>query len=177
MLKKANYNAEHVTKADETPRLLIIRVWDKTNQYIVRYPDGQAERVNADWLRVNSIYEPDHPSYRAVADKMPAFEYEFRRSETFKDYLYNVQPALAQDLQQLIEAKNRAKYEANKPEPFRPQIPQEIREQLPEQPVPFAVLSSEQPEEILSMVVQITLLKSIDASLKKLVELWGGQSK
>lgn len=175
MLLKSKYNQEHVTKADETPRLLIIRLKYEAGQYIVRYPDGFAERVNADWLRANATYETDHPSYRAVASRMPAFEYEFRRSEVFRNFLYEAQPVLAHDIQQLIEAKNLAKYEANRAEPFRPQIPQEIKEQIPES-IPETP-RPEQPEDTLSAVAQITLLKSIDAKLQKLIDLWGGTSK
>lgn len=177
-LFKAKYNPEHVTINDLTPRVLILRTYTDSNQYLVRYPDGFIHRVNADWITTKSVFEPGHVEYVQLAKTMPAVEKEFRRSEVYRDFLYNTHPIFAHDLQQIIEAKNRIKAERNAAPPFT--MKQELdraianasaEDQAPTpndlEPIQFADTNSTQ--EVLKV------LTSIDNHLVTLIQLWGGK--
>ena len=157
-LVKSKYNQEKITEQDPTPRVLVLRVYEDTRQYLVRYPNGFVHRVNADWLTTKSTFDMDHPEYPRIARDMRAVEMEYRRNEIYKMVLNSKQPHLAVDLDQRIEAKHRASQERNQPKPFT------VQEVAPT--VSEATNSTD---------TTVELLTSIDKSLKTLIQLWGGQ--
>lgn len=161
-LVKSKYTAEKVTEQDPTPRVLIIRAYEDTKQYLVRYPNGYVHRVNEDWLTIKSTFTPTHLEYPRIAKTMPAVEMEYRRNEIYATVLHNLQPQLAMDLTQRIEAKHRAIQERN-------QAPAFTMPTVPTIPEPVA-------EDTNSSDPTIELLTSIDKSLKTLIQLWGGQN-
>lgn len=177
MLKKEKYNPKYLHTAGETPRLLIIRVIQSSNQYIVRYPSGDTERINADWLRGNGIYEPSHISYSTVAVRMAAVEQEYKRNQPFKTFLSINLPKLEAQIAQAIEAKNFAKQEAQAAHSKAftlqdmvnlPTLSEVAKQTVPED-LPVVATATN------SMSTTDVLLTSIDKSLKTLIQLWGGQ--
>lgn len=158
-LVKNKYDADKVTEADPNPRVLVIRVYDDSRQYLVRYPSGYVHRVNEDWLTTKSIFEPDHPKYPTVANESYAIYQEYRKNTVYQEFLTERYPALAYDLQQKVEAKHRA-YQA------RAQVAPVTLEEI----VPALPTISDDTDNI------IPLLISIDTSLKTLIQLWGGST-
>ena len=177
MLKKEKYNPKFLSTKDTTPRLLIIRTIQSSNQYIVRYPNGDTDRINADWLRGNGIYEPDHASYATIATLMSAVEQEFRRNEPFQIFLQQKLPKLYSTISQAIEAKNFARQEAQAAHSKAftlqdmvniPTLSEAARQAAPEA-LPVVATDTN------TMSTTDVLLTSIDKSLKTLIQLWGGQ--
>ena len=154
-LSKPKYDPEHVTKADPNPRLLVLRVYKDSMQYLVRYPDSFIHRVNADAVLQKTTFEPDHPKYVTVARDMRAVEVEFRKNERYQYHIKRTCPNFATELQQTIDAKHKAYQE---------------RQAIPA-PTIADVIEIPQPdeEETPSM---LPLLQSIDQSLKTLIDLW-----
>ena len=105
-LAKAKYDPLKVTEVEPTPRVLIIRTYEDSHQYLVRYPNGFVHRVNEDWVTTKSIFTPEHPEYPHIAKDMPAVFNEFRRNEAYQSALRFAQPNLAMDLEQRVEARN-----------------------------------------------------------------------
>ena len=157
-LMKNKYDTTRVTEQEPTPRVLILRTYEDSRQYLVRYPNGFVQRVNEDWVTTMSIFTMDHVEYARIAKAMPAIEIEFRKNEVFNTTLTNKQSQLAMDLTQRIEAKHRAYQEHNQAVPFTVQIPSTIVAEA---------TSTTDPTTL--------LLTSIDKSLKTLIQLWGGQ--
>ena len=162
-LVKNKYNQEKITEQDPTPRVLIIRAYEDTKQYLVRYPNGYVHRVNEDWLTIKSTFTPTHLEYPRIAKTMLAVEMEYRRNKIYATVLHNLQPQLAIDLTQRIEAKHRAIQERN-------QAPAFTMPTVPAVPEPVA-------EDTNSSDTTVMLLTSIDKSLKTLIQLWGGQQQ
>ena len=165
-LMKSKYNPAHVTEADPSPRVLIIRGYVDSRQYLVKYPDGFIHRVNEEWITNKSIFSIDHPEYTRLARTMPVIEKEFRRNERFQSYLTLKQPAFATELQQHIEAKHQA---SNKY--FKPPINtlSDIADIPALLPVPDVAEDTIVPDSV------VMYLKSIDNKLNTLIQLWGGQ--
>ena len=151
-LSKPKYDPEHITKANPNPRLLVLRVYEDSEQYLVRYPDSFIHRVNADAVIQRSIFEPDHPKYVTLARSMRAVEVEFRKNERYQRHIKRAYPGFATELQQTIDAKHRA-YQERRSTPA---------------PTIAEITNVPQPQ----LTEMIPLLQSIDQSLKTLIDLW-----
>jgi hypothetical protein len=86
-LIKGKYQQDKVTPEDPAPRVLVIKAYEDSRQYLVRYPNNFVHRVNEDWLTTKSTFTMDHPEYYRIAMEMPAVEQEYRRSEIFRHVL------------------------------------------------------------------------------------------
>lgn len=150
-LSKPKYDPEHVTKADPNPRLLVLRAYKDSMQYLVRYPDNFIHRVNADMVLQKSTFEPDHPKYVTIAKDMRAVEVEFRKNDRYRSHIKRIYPNFATELQQTIDAKHRAYQE---------------RQATPA-PTIADIIDIPQPDKDV-----LPLLQSIDQSLKTLIDLW-----
>ena len=157
-LTKSKYAAEHVTVDDPTPRLLIIRAYSDSRQYLVRYPDSHIHRVNHDDILTKGTFELDHPSYVSIAKDMRAVEIEYRKNEAYHTVIDNRLPQLGLELTQRIEAKHRAYQERQQAPAFTVPVPD----------LPVAEATN-------SIDPTIKLLTSIDNKLSTLIQLWGGQ--
>lgn len=161
-LTKNRYDSAHTTPSDPTPRLLVIKVYDVPNQYLVRYPDNHVTRVNHDWVLTKGTFELDHISYITHATTMRAVTTEFRKNEIYSNIIRSIYPTFAIELNQFIVARQQAYAERNAAPPV---TVQDIVSVLPT----VAEATNSQDDTV-------TLLKSIDNSLKTLVQLWGGHN-
>lgn len=143
-------------KEDIAPRLLVIKTHTDTAQCMVRYPNGFIQRVDYQDITTKSIFTHDHKDYPKLLLDMYAAQIEWNKNQTFRAYLEQRLPSTAIELAQIVEARNQQYAERH----AQPTLTAPIV--LPDVPV-------NQP-----MDENILLLRSIDNSLKTLVQLWTG---
>lgn len=154
-LHKNKYDQEQL-KEDKVPRLLVLKTHTDTAQCMVRYMNGFIQRVDYQDITTKSIFTYDHKDYPKMLIDMYQAQIEWNKNQTFRAYLEQRLPKTAIELAQIVEARNQQYAERH----AQPVLSAPIV--LPDIPVDTTTDES------------ILLLRSIDNSLKTLVQLWTG---
>lgn len=154
-LHRNKYDKDQL-KDDPAPRLLVLKSYMDTAQCSVRYPNGYIQRVEYQDITEKSIFTSEHKDYPKMLLDLYAAQIEWNKNQTFRAYLEQKLPKTAIELAQIVEARNQQYAERHK----QPTLSAPIM--LP---------------EVQTTDESILLLRSIDNSLKTLVQLWTGGTR
>lgn len=164
-LRKNAYLPTHLRDEGPTPRVLIIKVKDITNCYLVRYPDGYIAKVMPDDINQRSIMTPEHVKYADTISQCRACHVQFRTTEDYEDFIYynhysaySVMNAVRNDYVGYLKKKHGTTFE--------PEL-SKTTQRLETAPTPSLPTVDDRTER--------EVLISIDTQLKTLIELVGGK--
>ena len=192
-LYKPKYNSGMVKERDgATPRLLVLRTHQDTQQCTVRYPNGYIQRVPYSDITERSTFTKDHISYPKILSEMYAAQIELDNNPMFRTFLEHNFPKECAELSQKVYARHQRWNKDNKTNPAptsdKPLIMQRPTQEaiiqtldaLPDYanttvlPATLPPLQNETPVVMDDMKTCICLLNDINSKLNTLIELWGG---